>query len=202
MISNFKKEIKMLTRRQFGKTVGYGGLGIGIGMTTMGVSCNTVFQDIEAYVPIGLAAFNEILTLVNPAEAAALAPIIGLVKAAFADLSSDITQYINAPAADKATLLGKVTTAINIVIANLNKFWSDLNLPNSGLASTIVGVLQIVISTLAAFLPLLGGTVAASARAGKAIPIVPMNKKQLGKSQVKASINAAFAKGGYPNKVY
>lgn len=192
----------MQTRRQFGKTVAVGTLGVGIGITTMGVSCDTVFQDIENYVPIGLAAFQEVISLINPTEAALLAPIIQIVKAGFADLESDITQYINAPATSKSTLLGKIETAVSIVIGNLNQFWSDLKLPDGNLATTIIGVLQVVISTLAAFLPLIGIPALAKSTAPNAIPVLPRTKKQLQKAQVKADINAAFSHGGYTNTIY
>jgi hypothetical protein len=184
------------TRRQFGKMVGAGALALGIGEISMGFSCATVYTDIENYVPIGLAAFNTIITLIDPPLATVLAPVIVLVKAAFADLTAAITEYNNAPAAGKTTLLGKVRLAIQAVIDNLNKFWSDANIPDSPLASMIVGVLQIVVSTLAAFLPLIGGTVA-SKKVAKEIPIVPRTKKQLAKSVVKSDINAVFVKYGY-----
>ena len=190
----------MHTRRDFAKVVGCGALGVGIGITTMGLSCESIFADIESYVPIGLAAFNEILSLVDPTEAALLTPIINDVKAAFADLTAAITQYENAPASDKSTLLGKITTAINAVIDEINQFWNDLKLPDSGLASTIEGVLQIILSTLAAFLPLIGGALLSKKKLAKTIPLIPLTKKQLGKNQVKASINACFVKWGHPDK--
>lgn len=192
----------MLTRRQFGKTAGYGALGVGIGMTTMGLSCDTVFQDIQNYVPIGIAAFNEILTLISPTEATSLAPIVATVKASFADLSVAINQYIQAPSTDKASLEGKIVTAINAVINNLNQFWADANLPNSQAAQTIVGVLQIVLSTLAAFLPKVGGAVSLKKTFAKQIPILPRDMKALKSKQVKADINVMFSSHGYQNRVY
>jgi hypothetical protein len=185
----------VITRRNFGKLVGAGALGGTLGMTTMGLSCGSVFTDIENYVPIGLAAFQEIISLVAPAEAAVLAPIIAIVKATFADLTSIITQYQNAPAADKATWLGKVKTAVNAVIAELQQFWNDANLPDGGLASTISGVLQIILSTLAAFLPAIGGAVAVSAKKlGKTLPVVA---KKRSTKQLKLDINAVFMQYGY-----
>lgn len=185
----------VITRRNFGQVVGAGALAGSLGITTMGLSCNSVFTDIENYVPIGLAAFQEIISLVAPVEAAALAPIIAIVKATFADLAAAVAQYNNAPAADKATWLGKIKTAINAVIAELQQFWNDANLPDGGLASTIAGVLQIILSTLAAFLPLIGGAVAVSAKKlAKTLPVVPKKRSQ---KQFKADINAVFLQYGY-----
>lgn len=186
-----------MNRRQFGKTVGTGLLAVGIGEISMGFSCASVYTDIENYVPIGLAAFNSLITIVDPTLATTLAPIISIVKASFADLSAAIAEYNNAPAANKATLLGKVTTAINAVIDNLNQFWNDANLPDSPLASTIIGVLQIVLSTLASFLPLIGGTVQSKKKLAKSIPVVNRTKKQLAVKVVKSDINSVFVKYGY-----
>lgn len=192
------------TRRDFGKLALSGGsavaLGSVVGMTSMGLSCGSVFADITSYVPIGIAAFNEVLSLVDPTLATTLAPLTQEVKAAFADLAAAVEEYNNAPAASKATLIGKITTAMNAVIDNLQKFWSDANLPAGSLASTIGGVLQIVISTLAAFLPLIGGAVAVSDKTkalAKTIPVVPRSKAQLKQKQFKTAINAVFVKYGY-----
>src|ERR1700722_6057929 len=149
----------MQTRRQFGKNALTGtaafALAGAVGEVSMGFSCSasTVWADIENYVPLALEAFGEILSLVNPAESTLLTPIITEVKAGLADLEAAINYYINAPAASKATWIGKITTAVNAAIQLLQQFWSDLNLPDGTLATTISNILQIIISTLAAFLP-------------------------------------------------
>ena len=201
--------MRMLTRREFGKSVGTGALALGIGEVSMGLACPlaaTVFTEIADYVPIGVNSFNEILTLIDPGEEAMLAPLTADIKAAFADLAADVASYQQAPAADKATWEGKIATVLNLLIGNLQSFWSTANLPDGTLAETIEGVLQIVLSTLAAFVPLLGGVVsmAFSAHAlapKKTIPILPRAGKQLKAKQVKSDINAVFATHGYKNKI-
>lgn len=197
----------MINRREFGKRLMQGAGVLTVADLSMGVSCGSIFTDIDNYVPIGLESFDEILTLIAPAEATLLAPVILVVKAAFADLTAAVTQYENAPAANKQTLIGKITTAINDVIQNLQTFWSNLNLPAGNLVSTIEGVLQIVLSTLAAFLPILGGTVtsvttAKIAKLSKTIQIVPVAKSQLKPKAVKVNINNVFTKYGYQNHIY
>jgi hypothetical protein len=192
----------VLTRREFGKTVSGGALAIGLGTLSMGVSCGTVYQDIETYVPIGLAAFNEIISLVDPALAKTLSPIINLVKASFADLLAAINEYLNAPASEKATLIEKIKLAINVVIDNLNQFWVDAGIPDGTLAQTIVGILQLVISTLAAFLPLIGGALVSKKQLAKTIPVIPRSKAQLKKKVLVSDINAVFASHGYANRIY
>jgi hypothetical protein len=193
----------MPTRREFGKMVLSGasvvGLSSAVGMTTMGLSCSSVFTDISNYVPLGIQAFDGLLEILSPSEATALAPIITAVKAAFADLAAAVTAYENAPSASKATLVGKITTAINVVMAQLQQFWSDANLPDGTLASTIEAVLQIILSTLAAFLPLLGGNVVSTKKAlKKTITYAP---KKRTKKQFKADVNNAFAQNGYSKVV-
>lgn len=186
----------VITRREFGKAVGVTALGGTLGMTTMGLSCSSIFTDITNYVPVGIAAFQEVLSLLDPTQEAALAPIIQAVKAAFADLAAIVAQYNAAPAANKASLVGKISTAISAVMAELQQFWNDANLPNSPLAATIEGVLQIILSTLGAFLPLLGAKVVAlPAKYGaKSVKFSPAKRTQ---KQFKADVNAVFVKYGY-----
>jgi len=191
----------MQTRRQFGKYLGTGVLAASIGEVTMGLSCSSIFTNIEAYVPIGLQAFDSILTLLDPASGIALAPIVQEVKAGFADVTAAVNAYNNAPAADKATLAGKVSTALQVVTNEIQQFWSDANLPDSGLATTIFGVLQIILSTIASFFPKLPPvTQALAARTlTKTIPI-DLSKAASSPKKLKSSINDVFTANGYATK--
>jgi hypothetical protein len=192
----------MITRRQFGKTVGTGALALGIGEVTMGLGCATVFTDIENYVPIGLQAFDLVIGLIDPALAVTLTPLINDVKSAFADVVAAINAYQNAPASQKATLIGKVSLVINVAITAIQQFWSALSLPDGSLLSTIEGVLQIILSTLAAFLPdLTGNTIAVVKTQGltKTIsftPVKPKNAKSL-----KSELNLVFTSHGFNDRV-
>lgn len=194
----------VITRREFGKAVSMTALGGTIGLTTMGLSCSSVFTDIENYVPIGIAAFQEVLSLIDPTEAALLAPIIQTVKAAFADLDAIVQQYESAPAASKATLLGKISTAISAVMSELQQFWNDANLPDGSLALTIEGVLQIILSTLAAFLPLLGSAAPVAGGFGaeaygrkKLTRTITFTATKRTQKKFKADVNAVFVANGY-----
>ncbi len=143
----------MQTRRDFVKIVGSGALVLGIGEVSMGLSCASVFTDIERYVPIGLSAFQAVVSIVDPALVVPVALVVTEVKAAFADLVAAVTMYNDAPAANKATLLGKISTAINVVETEIQIFWNDLKLPDSALANEISSLLGVILSTLTAFLP-------------------------------------------------
>jgi hypothetical protein len=117
----------------------------------------SLYQDILKYVPVALQAFGSILSLlagagVIPVPAGTvIAGIIAIVKAAFADLQTDVTNYENAPAAQKSTLLGKISTALAVVEGNLQEFWSDLQIPDPQLAETVEGLIGVILSALAGF---------------------------------------------------
>jgi hypothetical protein len=141
------------TRRQFGKVLTGGVIAIPLGVTSLGLSCGSIFLDIEKYVPVGLSAFQVVINLLDPALSLPVAALISEVKAGFADLQVVVTNYNNAPAANKASLLGKISTAIDAVKSEIQAFWSNLNLPDGSLATLISGLLGVILSTLTAFLP-------------------------------------------------
>jgi hypothetical protein len=193
-----EKTMANVTRRTFGKYISSAALALGIGEVTMGFGCG-VFTDILTYVPIGLEAFETIISLLDPSLATALAPIIVKVKAALADIAAAVQAYQNAPASEKATLLGKITTAINVAIDEIQAFWSSLNLPDQNLATTIADVLQIILSTLAGFLPLLGGSLLMGKHHPKSLPVTPALRSQ---KKFKKEINEVLRKHGYAGRIY
>ena len=189
----------MQNRRSFMKTAGMvSGTALTVGPLLGLSTCSTVEQDIMNYVPVALTAFSEIITLINPAEAAALAPIIADVKIALADIQAAVVAYENAPAANKATLACKIATAIQVAQNELQKFWSDLNIPDAGLAAVIAGILQIVLSTLMAFVPALNCSAPPPASEKKALKkTVAFTPKKRSVVQFKKDINAELVKGHY-----
>jgi phage-related protein len=188
----------MQTRRQFGKLVGTGALAVGIGEVTLGLSCASLEADLEKYVPIGLSAFQTIVSLVDPPIAAAVAGVITLVKAGFADVAAAVQDYQDAPAANKATLLGKISTAIVAVQSELQTFWNDLNLPDGSLATTISNLLAVILSTLAAFLPSLPAAASsASARQANLRKVVPFTPQRRSVSQFRKAFDAVLTANGH-----
>ncbi len=147
-----------LSRRSFVK--GAGAIGIG-SLVSVTAACpawvGNVYSQILKYVPVGLQAFMSIISILSGSgvipigTGAAIDAIVALVKAAFADVQTDVTNYENAPAAAKATLLGKISTALTILEGNLQQFWNDLSIPDAKLSSLIEGLLGVILSTLAAF---------------------------------------------------
>ena len=142
------------TRRSFGKLVSGGALALAMGETLMGLSCSSVYADILKYVPVGLSAFASVLSILSGGGvtiAPVVATIVALVNAGFADLQAVVTAYDAAPAANKATLLGKISTALASVEANLQGFWSNLTIPDTKLESIVQGLLGIITTTLLGF---------------------------------------------------
>lgn len=151
-----------MNRRSFGSLIlkGAGALGL-TSLVSVTAACpawlSSLYQDILKYVPVGLQAFGEIVSLLNDAGiiptpiSTAANLIINAVKAGFADLQTDITNYDAAPASQKTTLLGKISTALQILEGNLQQFWSDLDIPDPALASTVESLLGIILAALGGF---------------------------------------------------
>jgi len=145
-----------MNRRAFISNIGKTAVVLGLS-SMVGCSFSNVYANILKYIPVGLSAFNAIVAILSgagiipPGGSVVIAVAINLVKAAFADLQTAITQWQNAPAASKAGLLGAITTALTIVEADLQNFWASLNIPDGTLASLIEGLLGVIVSTLMAF---------------------------------------------------
>lgn len=196
----------MTNRRSFLKLCSSGTLAIGLGITSMALSCASIFADILKYVPVALQAFTAILDILSGGGIAigadaAITMAINLVKAGFADLQVFVQQYDSAPAADKSTLAGKIATGINLVIGDIQAFWVSLKLPDSDLAAIVQGLLAIILSTLEGFLPSLPAPVSAAAltvHIGKAIAYTPQKRSV---KQFRKDFNAQLAKSGYKPKL-
>jgi hypothetical protein len=108
------------------------------------------------WIPVGLQAFNAIISLLEGAGALALtagSPITALVaviSASFAQLKSDIIAYqaINPP---PASALAKIEATLGIIVTNFQSFLASLNVNDSKLAALVVGLAQIILSTIAGF---------------------------------------------------
>jgi hypothetical protein len=187
----------MQTRRSFVKTAGLVSGTALAGGSFLGVStCTTIEQDILNYVPVALSSFDEILTLINPAEAAALAVIISAVKVAFADVQAAVITWENAPSANKATLACKLVLALQIAEQTLQQFFNQLNLPVGSLLDTVEGIIQIVLSTLEAFIPSLNcATPPPAVKAFQKTVAVVAKKRTV--SQFKKDINNVLVQHKY-----
>jgi hypothetical protein len=141
----------MLTRRNFIGTLSAAGIGA---LTIPLVECNStdVWHEIEQWVPVGIQAFQSILALVAPLAAPGIDAIAQLVEAGFASLSAAIDAYLNAPAADKATLSQKIILIFNDITNNIQSFLTAIGQSSNPIVKIAVALIQIIVSTIEGFL--------------------------------------------------
>jgi hypothetical protein len=196
----------MMNRRQFTGHLVTGAAVVAIGaegFVLTGCTAASIFAQIQAYVPIGLLAFQGILAVIAPfvPMAGGIAIIVGLIKAAFSDLSAAVSEYQSAPAADKATALGKIKVVLGVIADQFQKFLSDLNLGSSNpLYLIVAGIVKVILSALAGFAGQLPGTPVAikmsiQMRDGSVVQVTP---KLMSIKQFKAAYNAVAVNGGHP----
>jgi phage-related protein len=163
-----------------------------------GCNAGSVWTQIQTWVPVGISAFEQILILVAPLAAPGIDVIAEAVKAGFSVLAGAISQYINAPAADKVTLLQKVQLAFQDVSQNLQAFLTAINVAGTNpIVKVVLGLVSIILSTIASFMSQIGPTPAPVAlrAAGTQVDVVPV-KRSL--KQFKADFNAALVAAGHP----
>jgi hypothetical protein len=126
--------------------------GLSLAMTGCWFGGN-VFNDILNWVPVGEATLNSILAvltgngvIVSPA----LQTIVSLIEAGFNALTAAIKEYQSTTPPPVGTL-AKIQTAFRDVVDQFKAFFASLNV-NGGLLAIIVGLGQIIFSTIAAFL--------------------------------------------------
>ena len=170
-------------------------------------SFSNVFSDISTYVGLGVTAVSGVVAIlsgggiVSTAAGVAITAVLALIKAGFADISAAVAEYENAAPADKATLEGKISTAIQAVVDQIQNFWNDLKIPDAKLASTVQGLLELIVGTLSAFLTKLPAAPAAPTVTARKLAVAP--KMRTAKGFVK-DYNNILAQNGYdrpPSKV-
>jgi hypothetical protein len=159
------KEI-IMERRQFLEVSGKGALGVAVLTATAGtagfvmegctLTVDKILTDIENWVPVGLAAFQAIVTLLDGA-AAPLAPIVSIITAAFNQVVADIKMY-QAITPPPAGALASIEAALQIIVTNFQAFLSSLNITDSKLVTLVIGFAEIILNTIAGFAAQLGST--------------------------------------------
>jgi hypothetical protein len=197
-----------MKRRIFLRTVS---IAAAIPFLPMYVTCPSWFKPlagkIKDFVPTALAAFASVLqilidkgVLANPLGGA-IEGIVNLIKAGFADVMADIQAYQDADPAAKATLLGKISTVLSILEDNLQQFWSDLTIPDAGLASLIESLLSVILSAINWFLSPTGGNLPApAARAAVQLKkrIAAPVLKQVSVGGLRGNFNGLLENAGLP----
>jgi hypothetical protein len=153
-----------LSRRQFGRHAILTAIGLRIatlsGISAFLVSCGgNVFSNILSWIPIGEAALNSILAVLS-ANGIILIPgvqvYVSLIEAGLAALTGAVKEY-QATTPPPIGALAKIETAFRDVTDNFKNFLASLNV-SGGLVAIIVGLAQVVLSTIAAFMNQLPAT--------------------------------------------
>jgi hypothetical protein len=113
---------------------------------------------------------------------------------------TELTAYMSAPAADKTSIGLKLATLIQEAQAQLQTFWNGLNLTGP-LAAVVEGVVSVILSTLAGFLPELPTPITESelvrkaARLPRQITYIP---QKFSSKQFRAAVNKLMLANKYP----
>jgi hypothetical protein len=190
----------IISRREFAGTLAAGALAGTAGVSGFLVGgCNgSIWGEIQTWVPVGISAFEQVLTLIAPLAAPGIDAIAELVKAGFSVLAGAISQYINAPAADKATFLQKVQLAFKDVSDNLQAFLNAVNVSGSNpIIKVVLGLVSIILSTIASFMAQIGPTPApiALTLGGTRMDVTPVKRTV---KQFKQDFNNALVDAGHP----
>jgi hypothetical protein len=168
----------MLSRRRFNLLL----LASGAMMFTGCPSLTTVEGDLNAWVPLGLDAFDGVLALFDPPLAAVLAPVSSLVIAGLNSIETAIATWQAADATQKPGLLGGIIAAIQTAETAIGNFLAAVGVqapallvPAKALATIILGLLQFFANKLSGSAPTAASTVTVN---GGAIQVEPLNLSQ------------------------
>ena len=173
----------------------------------IGCSFSSVFSAIQSWIPIGLNAFNSVLLilegagLINPVEGSAIAAFIAVIKAGFAQLSADVEAY-QAITPPPAGALAKIEAVMGVIVSNFQAFLTSIKVSDSTIINLVVGLVQIILSTIAGFQAALpsaaSGKVSAMAPVqfgGTVIAVVP---KRRSRKQFAKDFNAVCVQFNHP----
>lgn len=150
----------MITRREFGKRTSLGLLGLAAGGMLLTEGCNFV-SDILTWAPVGLAAFNGIVTMLETfgiisAANPALGIIVMAVRTGFSDLVQDVQLYESIQPPPQGAL-AEIQAVLTLIAQNIKDLFSQIVTNFSPVINLIIGLSQLILGTIAAFLNKLGG---------------------------------------------
>ena len=155
----------MQSRRAFIGHLAFAGVGFSALAAVEGCNATNVWSDIHNWIPVGIDAFDSIVSIVDPIMSPAIDAIASLVKAGFASLAAAVNSYLNAPAADKATWGEKIKLILSQLGTDLQSFLTAIGQSGNPLVKTIVALVQVIVDTIAGFINSIGTPAAGAFRA-------------------------------------
>src|ERR1019366_9170300 len=77
--------------------------------------------------------------------------IITAIKAAFDDVTTAVQEY-NSITPPPVGALAKVDAALGIVVTDFNNFLASINIQNSSVATVVIGLAEVVLTTISGFI--------------------------------------------------
>lgn len=163
----------------------------------------SIESTIKAWLPLASSSFNAILGILATAGVvcAACAALSAAVFGAITVTTQAVDAYLSAPSGDKATLLGKLQTALTALQGSLTNFFDAINIPVPAVSAVIIGLAKILLSAIGGFLsklptPTVAPTTARHRMNGQ-VHEVPAKVYKNPKEFIK-EWNTVVVTGGYP----
>lgn len=167
----------------------------GAAMLEEGCTTGDALAQLNKWLPVGIQAFAGVVAIINPAAGSVLAVAVTTAKALWADVSAAVAAYNAAPAASKATVLGKVETALGALISGLPDVLKQIP-GGAEYANTVTAAIDLVLATLSAIDANLGG-VPPVAQATATARTAKITKAATNGADFKKQFNQILANGGY-----
>jgi hypothetical protein len=192
-----------MNRRKFVGSLASGAAAAALGTASLELEGCDVWTEIQAWVPAGISAFEQIVTLVLPIAAPGINVIAQTVEAGFSALAAAVNQYINAPAASKATFKDKVLLIFSQLQGDIQAFLSAVNVDTGNpIVKIALGLVEIIVSTITGFLGQIGAVTPAPTfrLSGQSVTIAPVRRDR---KRFVSAFNNQLVLAGHPElKIY
>jgi hypothetical protein len=169
-------------------------------------SCAQVAADVETnvkiFLPVIVTSVTQILNLLASTgvlplgTGTAAAGLLAMINAGVTTALTTIDEYENDPAADKATLAGKLRTVLSAIADNVSTFISNLKLTGNPAVNVVASLVSILLSAITGYVNQLpapvGARLSAPAPAMVAGHPVEITPTLLARKDYVAKFNAAI----------
>ena len=141
-----------MTRRGFVVRTSSGIAAIAASGALTGCSAGNVFTDIENWIPVGVSAIQGIVSLLNGSGLITppMQVLVTAILTGFDDLLADVKTYeaLNPP---PTGALAKIEEVFSLIVGNIQMLLAQVG-GNSPVIATVIGLAQVILSTIAGFL--------------------------------------------------